>query len=97
MASPHSSSSYTDIPFPLAKYLDLYTKAPRELYIDYFQGMRLLIDWLGKPAVSANTKDNTTVPQCFRTYELSRLALILEVPERQIFNYWLAKNCLKEM
>ena len=77
------------VPTPLWVPLYIYSKATKECYIEYMEGFKLLIDWLGEieyPELSSLDK-KFSIPSIFRTYDLQEIAKILSKRSRIKVHY----------
>jgi len=58
--------------FPLKRFLQLYTRAPTLLYLNHFEGLKLLLRWLAP--ISPSTKQKFNIPIYLLTYEIQEIA-----------------------
>ena len=58
--------------FPLRYFLILYTSAPTLLYLNHFEGLKLLLRWLAP--ISPSTKQKFNIPIYLLTYEIQEIA-----------------------
>lgn len=58
--------------FPLRYFLILYTRAPRTLYLNHFEGLKLLLRWLSP--ISPSEKQSISLPIYLITYEMQEIA-----------------------
>ena len=59
-------------PFPLKNLLELYSRSARILYLNHFEGLKLLIAWLSP--ISPSTKPHISIPTYLITYEMQEIA-----------------------
>lgn len=70
--------------FPLKSLLYLhYTAKYTDTYIDNFEGFKLLVKWLGP--IEYNKEKKIEPPRCFETYEMQRIAYIVQIPIPNIY------------
>lgn len=69
--------------FPLTSLLRLYTQCPRELYIQHFVGLKLLINWL--QPISESTFQPIKIPTHLLTYEMQEIANLTSSHISQIY------------
>jgi len=62
-------------PFPLEALLTLYVRCPRLLYLDYFEGFKLLVKWQGP--IAPSKLEPMEIPKFLCTYECQELGTIL--------------------
>ena len=76
----------TSTPFPLAAYLHIYQAAIPDCYNNYFEGMKLLVNFLGAPQITAlqNGKEEVRIPFLLRSYDLQELAKVLYPSNRAL-------------
>ena len=58
--------------FPLKRFLQLYTRAPTLLYLNHFEGLKLLLRWLAP--ISPSEKQSISLPVYLITYEMQEIA-----------------------
>ena len=58
--------------FPLRYFLILYTRAPMTLYLNHFEGLKLLLRWLSP--ISPSEKQSISLPIYLITYEMQEIA-----------------------
>ena len=58
--------------FPLKRFLQLYTRAPTLLYLNHFEGLKLLLRWLSP--ISPSEKQSISLPIYLITYEMQEIA-----------------------
>ena len=75
----------SDAPFPLISLLTLYAKSPLELYMNYFEGFRLLANFLS-PIDIPKIENNKPVPSPLNNYEIQEIARILKCNQRVIYD-----------
>lgn len=67
--------------FPLKNLLVLYSRAhSKDVYINNFQGFKLLVEWLAPIEQYQLVTATKTIPWCFHSYEIQEIARILQVP-----------------
>lgn len=73
-------------PFPLWALLCIYEQSNRrDTYANYFEGLKLLVNWLGPvdcPAVTADLK----IPKLLHTYDAQEIARILNTKQEVIYH-----------
>lgn len=75
--------------FPLKALLILYGKSNKyETYCNYFEGFKLLVDWLGP--IDIPEVEPAGVAWCFGSYEIQEMAVILGCSQ-----YTLLSVCLE--
>jgi len=76
--------------FPLAALLSLYLTAPTTLYLNHFEGFKLLVKWLGP--VEKSKLQPITIPKAFSTYECQEIGTILgehpSVIYQELYKLW---------
>jgi hypothetical protein len=73
-----SIASDDDTPFPFASFLLIYTKSREHCYVEYMEGAKILLDWLGTieyPDYAVSLAP--TIPDLLRGYESDQLCKIL--------------------
>ena len=79
----------SQIPFPLESLLRIYAKykSNNPLYTNYFEGFKLLVDWLSPLEVPDIQRMD--IPPCFHTYEVQEIASILKLDQALIYTiFW---------
>lgn len=78
--------------FPLEALLRIYAKYKERnpLYLNYFEGFKLLVDWLEPLEVPQLTaQELLPIPPCFHTYEIQEIAAILHLDQALIYTiFW---------
>lgn len=69
--------------FPLWALLVIYEKANEACYVDYMTGFSALVSWLSPIDITDFPPDFKCI-DCLRTYEINRMAMLLNVPEESI-------------
>lgn len=69
--------------FPLSALLTLYSRNPKLLYLNWFEGMQELIQWLSP--ISRSTKQPIYIPIYFCTYEINEIAKLLNEHPSKIY------------
>ena len=70
-------------PFPLLSLLTLYSKSPHSLYIDHFEGFKLLVDWLSP--IEIPSVQEFKIPLPFHTYTVQEVAKILNCSQCVVY------------
>ena len=83
-------------PFPLHSLLIMYDTCPRELYINWMEGFKILVQWL-QPIQIDQAPPNTKIPRLFRTYEIQEIAKILNTTQDNIYHAYRHSLALIEL
>lgn len=62
--------------FPLNSLMILYHRSQKLLYVNYMEGFKELVNWLGP--ISRSKKQSINVPTYLYTYEVQEIAKILD-------------------
>lgn len=79
-------------PFPLWALLAIYhTSSRQDTYCNYFEGFKLLVDWLSPIEIPHLTiedrlKSENKIPKLFQGYEIQELATILGTTQEVIYH-----------
>lgn len=69
-------------PFPVWALLILYENgSSRDLYCNYFEGFKLLVEWLGPIELTPHSEP---LNRLHRTYELQELSVILKTTQENL-------------
>lgn len=76
-------------PFPLASLLYMYEVSNhKDTYCNYFEGFKLLVDWLGPieiPEIPAQL-ESKPIPKLYHTYDIQEIAVILKTSQERIYH-----------
>lgn len=72
--------------FPLYVLLTIYLKAERECYINYMQGFKALVSWLGPIDAGISSDFIRDYPSILTSYEIQEIASILKLEQNQIIH-----------
>ncbi len=81
-------------PFPIWALLILYEKSnPRDTYVTYYEGFRLLVEWLNPIQLTPHSEP---IPKLHRSYKLQEIAYILQTSDENLYHaYITALNILE--
>lgn len=83
-------NSVPPTPFPLWALLVLYERgSSTDLFIDYMEGMELLVAWLSPIDIPTVSRTTEQVPKLLRNYELNRIAEMVGVHPYIIYHEYL--------
>lgn len=81
-----------ETPTPLSVLFYIYeTGHPKDLYVDYMEGFRLVVQWLAPHKKPCNPHPGK-IPRLHGSYEMQQIAAILDIPYHTIYqeyNQWI--------